>query len=401
MRALLVASIALLSPPRALSNDVRVTTTAELRDAPASAKPGTIIAVAPGEYAGFHVSNVRGEEGRPIVVAGVPGCPAPVIRGAVQLSDVAWLEVERLVIERAPTNGINVDDAGTFETPSHHVVLRDLVVRDTGDRDNQDGIKLSGLDDFRVERCTVERWGRLGSALDMVGCHRGVIEGCTFRDRADDPASSGVQAKGGTRDVVIRRCRFEDAGDRAVNVGGSTALKFFRPPLVDGEEHFEAKAITVEGCTFLGSEAPVAFVGVDGAVVRWNTFYRPRKWIFRVLQETRAEGFVPCRRGVFADNLIAYRAEELAMPSVNVGSETAPKTFRFERNYWHRIGSKTSEPAFTIDFDAELVEQNREGMGDPLFLDEAHGDLRLDPKSPARAFGADALPKPGALPERR
>jgi hypothetical protein len=50
-----------------------------------------------------------------------------------------------------------------------------LAVRDCGGRANHDGIELSGVRDFRLERCTVERcmverWGRGGSAVDVVGC---------------------------------------------------------------------------------------------------------------------------------------------------------------------------------------------------------------------------------------
>jgi len=40
---------------------------------------------------------------------------------------------------------------------------------------------------------------------------------------------SGVQAKGGTSEVVIQACTFLGAGQRAINVGGSTGLEFFRP----------------------------------------------------------------------------------------------------------------------------------------------------------------------------
>ena len=79
---------------------------------------------------------------------------------------------------------------------------------------------------------------------------------------------NGVQTKGGSRNVIIRRNRFESAGARGVNVGGSTGLEFFRPALTAGAEHWEAKEIRVEGNTFLGCTAPVAFVGADAAVVR-------------------------------------------------------------------------------------------------------------------------------------
>lgn len=340
----------------------------------ASAKPGSRVVLAPGEYRGFHLSDVRGLRGQPIVVVAT----GAVFKGGIQLSDVAYLEIEGLVIEGAPGNGLNIDDGGTFDTPSHHVVLRDVTVRDCGGRGNDDGVKLSGVDDFRLERCTVERWGRAGSAVDMVGCHRGVIEGCTIRDREEGAAASGIQAKGGCRDVVIRRCRFEHAGTRAVNLGGSTGLPYFRP----APEGFEAKDVTVEGCTFVGSQAPIAFVGVDGATVRFNTFDRPRKWFFRILQETREEGFVPCRRGSFTDNLVVYRSDEVATP-VNVGPGTAPETFEIARNYWFCIDDPARGPPRL-----PVEEKDAAGGKDPMLGE----DLRPAERSPARRHGAGALP---------
>ncbi|MFN0007904.1 MAG: right-handed parallel beta-helix repeat-containing protein [Planctomycetota bacterium] len=375
---LLLTSQAPTESPR----EVRVATIAELRQALAAASPGTGILVAPGQYEGFFAAGVHGAPGRPVVLRAATADDRPVFRGEVHLSSVSHLEIAGLTIEGAPGNGLNVDDGGRFESPSQHVVLRDLVVRDCGGRGNDDGIKLSGVDDFRLERCTVERWGRNGSAVDMVGCHRGVIEGCTFRDREEDPAANGVQMKGGTRDVAVRGCRFEHAGTRAVHLGGSTALQYFRPR----PEGFEAGDLLVAGCTFVGSEAPVAFVGVDGATVRWNTFYRPRKWFARILQETREPGFVACRGGVFSDNLVAYRASEVGVP-VNVGTETAPETFRFVRNYWHCLDDPKRGPPEMPTKEGDAVS----GL-DPKFRDAEGGDLRLREDSPARGRGAEGLP---------
>jgi hypothetical protein len=337
-----------------------------------AAKPGARIVIAPGEYGGFHVAGVRGLRGQPIVVV----AKGAVFKGGIQLSDVEYLEIEGLVIEGAPGNGLNIDDGGTFETPTHHVVLRDVTVRDCGRRGNEDGIKLSGVNDFLLERCTVERWGRGGSAVDMVACRRGVIDGCTIRDREEDTASSGIQAKGGSSGVTVRRCRFEHAGTRAVNIGGSTGLPYFRPK----PEGFEAKEIVVEGCTFVGSQAPIAFVGVDGATVRFNTFFRPRKWFFRILQET--PDFTPCRGGKFTDNLVAYRSYEIATP-VNVGPGTAPETFEFARNYWYCIDDPARAPPRL-----PVAERDPAGEKDPMLRE----DLSLAERSPARRFGADALP---------
>jgi hypothetical protein len=361
------------------ARDIDVSDVPALRRALESATPGTHIRVAPGDYDGFQIANVKGADGKPIVITAADAKSPPTFRGGVQLCDVVYIEVSNLVIAGAPSNGLNIDDGGTFETPSHHVVLRDLVVRDCGGRGNDDGIKLSGVDDFVLERCTVERWGRGGSAVDMVGCHRGRIESSTFRDREVESAATGAQMKGGSRDVDVRDCRFEHAGERAVNIGGSTGLEYFRPK----PEGFEAKDITIEGCTFIGSLAPIAFVGVDGAIVRHNTFYRPRKWVARILQETRAPEFVPCRKGTFRDNLIVYRASDVAI-AVNVGPGTDPDSFEFARNWWYC----SDDPAHSRP-KLSTAEKESAGGTDPVFVDAEKGDLRLAEKSPARGYGAD------------
>jgi hypothetical protein len=355
--------------------DVEVVDDAGLRRAVAEARPGTTIRVASGEYAGgVFACDLQGEAGRPIVIRAADPSHPPVFRGgnsAFHLARVSHVELRDLVGEGATENGINVDDGGDLENPSRHVVLSGLTIRDVGPDGNRDGIKLSGLADFLVEGCTIERWGRGGSGVDMVGCRDGEVVGCTFR-HGDEEGASGVQMKGGTRDVIVRRCRFEHAGQRAVNLGGSTGLAFFRPR----PEGFEAKDLTVEDCTFLGSGAAVAFVGVDGATVRRNVIYRPKSWAFRILQETRDEGFVPSRGGRIEGNLIVFRADEWK-GAANVGTGTAPETFGFAANAWYALDAPPrSKPTLPV------AETGGVYGVEPRFIDAPAGDLRLHPDFP-------------------
>lgn len=369
---------------RAAQNPATVTVRdmAGLRQVLARVRPGTRVLLAPGDYVGgLYANTVQGTAERPVVIASADPKRPAVFRGGsgVQFSDLVHVEIRDLVFVGATGNGLNIDDGGSYETPSRHVTLRRLTVRDVGPRGNRDGIKLSGVDDFRVEECVVERWGDNGSGIDMVGCHRGVIEGCRFA-HGDEIGSNAVQAKGGSSEIVVRRCRFEHAGHRAVNLGGSTGLEYFRPRGVN----YEARNLRVEGNTFVGSMAPVAFVGVDGAGVRFNTIYRPKRWALRILQETTAPGFVPCRNGQFSDNLVIFRAAEWAQ-AVNIGPNTAPETFQFARNWWYC----QDQPARSRPL---LPTPERDGVvgRDPRLRDPERGDLGPTDGSPAVHVGAHA-----------
>ena len=337
----LSALCALAGSTELLGEDVHARNRSELVAAVRHATPGTRIVLAGGNYgAGFYFKDLRGEEDKPIVLAAADTNNPPVFQHggtALHLSNPAYVELHGLVLRNLEHNGLNIDDGNAPPESARGVVLRNLRISDIGGDGNNDGIKLSGLWDFRIVGCTIERWGtRGGSAIDMVGCHRGLIENNIIEHNDPAPPNcTGVQTKGGTSEIVIRSNRFDNAGGRSVNIGGSTGLPFFRPPLVEGEDHFEAKDIIVERNTFKGSIAPIAFVGVDGAIVRFNTIEHPGRWAIRILQETKAPGFVPCRNGQFTDNTILFRSGNWAEGGVNIGGGTAPETFTFARNQWY------------------------------------------------------------------
>jgi hypothetical protein len=341
--------------------------------------------VAPGTYeGGLYLGGLQGTEDAPIVIAGADPDSPPVIEGGgsgMHLVNATWLELRDFVLRGATGNGLSIDDGGDHASPAHHITLRRLRVEEVGPEGNRDGIKLSGVDDFRVIDCTVERWGSGGSAIDMVGCHRGLIEGCTFRHE-QGTGGTGVQAKGGTSEIVIRRNRFQHAGSRAVNIGGSTGLQYFRPE----PQGYEAKDITVEGNVFVGSMASLAFVGCDGATVRFNTIYMPDKWAVRILQETREPGFVPCRDGVFEDNIVVFRSDAWSEGGVNIGPGTSPETFSFSRNVWYCEDDPRVGPRLPTEEHDGLVGE------DPLLVDPENGDFSLQEGSPAEGRGHTALP---------
>ena len=313
-----------------VTGDVRVTNSESLARAIRDAKPGVTILIEPGTYRGGISASIQGARGKPVIIrAADPKNPPRIVGGGsgIHLTDSSYVELHDLVIERATGNGINIDDGGTYATPSHHIRLQNLVVRDLP-AGNHDGIKLSGVHESQVNWCLVERWG--GSGVDMVGCYKVAVSSCTFRDGGD----SGVQAKGGSRDISISECLFDDYGQRGVNAGGSTGMQYFRWFGGTPTEKYEAKDVRIVDNTFVGGMALMAFVGVDGAVAEHNTIVNPGRWAIRILQETREPGFVPSRRVTFSRNLIVFNSSNWSEGGVNIGSGTEPGTFTFKENFW-------------------------------------------------------------------
>src|SRR5262245_22043238 len=100
----------------AAAEDVNVKDRGELAATLSAAKPGTVILVAPGTYAGgLSASGVSGEKGKPIVIRAADLKKPPVIEGGqsgIHLSGCSFIELENLTLTGAKANGLNIDDGG-------------------------------------------------------------------------------------------------------------------------------------------------------------------------------------------------------------------------------------------------------------------------------------------------
>lgn len=300
---------------------------ADLPRALAGLKPGAVLQIGPGEYpGGHHVSGVAS-----LTVEALDPKNPPVFRGGKtgwQFSRCPALTVRYLKITGQSQNGLNLDDGGgESQGPVEGITVEDVEISDIGPQGNYDGIKCSGLDRLTIRRCSVSGWG--GQGIDFVGCHKSRIEGCRFVGKEGFSASAGIQLKGGTSEVVVENCRFQAAGQRPLNIGGSTGLEYFRPK----GALYEAKAIVVKNNVIEGSPCAAAFVGVDGAEFSNNTLLYPEKWIFRILQETKVPEFAPCRNVVIKNNRIVFRRAAVRT-EINSSNGVAAETFRFENNRW-------------------------------------------------------------------
>ena len=322
----MIRLLPLLLASTTLAETIVIKDPSTLRATLADLKPHTTLQIAPGDYPGGH--HITGVDHLTLEALDKDN-PPRFIGGntAFQFSRCPHLTLSHLHITGQSANGLNLDDGGQLDSPIPGITLDHLEVSDIGPTGNHDAIKCSGLKQLTIRDCSITGWG--GQGIDFVGCHDSLITACRFTGKPGFTASAAIQLKGGTSGIIVEKCRFLNAGERPLNIGGSTGLAYFRPP---GTQH-EAASIVVRDNHIEGSLCAAAFVGVDGAEFSNNTILYPTKWIFRILQETREPGFAPCRNVLIKNNRITFLRSQV-QTDINLSDGTAPETFRFESNHW-------------------------------------------------------------------
>jgi|DewCreStandDraft_4_1066084.scaffolds.fasta_scaffold00022_96 hypothetical protein len=333
---------------------------------------------------GDYINNLQGEENKWIYIISDPQNPARFSGGntAFQLSDVSYLHIKGITFEAQKVNGVNIDDGGSYESPSHHIIIENCSWLSMNATGNNDELKLSGLDDFQIVGCTFQNGSAGGSLIDMVGCHNGIIRNNTF----NNAGSNCIQAKGGTRFVTIEQNWFYNGGQRSINIGGSTGLDFFRPK----DANYEASDIFVYSNVFIGSVAPIAFVGSVNCKVINNTLINPSRWLVRILQENTNTGFLTCGNNTFANNICYFNNSANNELGINIGPNTSPETFFFYNNLWYNSDNQNWTGP-----NKNIIHLNSIINSDPLFRDRFESDFDLQDSSPAIAKGMDV-----AFPEK-
>jgi hypothetical protein len=341
------------------------------------ATPGDTILIHGSTYPGSQfVTNLQGTANAWIHVLAAPG-DTIIFQGGNEgwhLTDAAYVHISGFTFENQNANTVNIDDGGTYVTPSHHLLIENCVFRDIAGTGNNDLLKMSGVDSFEVRNCTFLNGAAGGSGIDMVGCHHGIIQDNSW----ENMGSNCIQAKGGTQYIRIEGNTFKNGGQRTLNLGGSTGLQFFRPDTA----HFEAADIQVYSNVIMGSWAAIAYVGSVNVEVVNNTIFKPQNWVLRILQETvDPNRFLPCGNNTFQNNIV-YFTNSLRREA-NIGPDTDPTSFTFSNNLWfNQDDLNWSGPTTLPVSDVDLIVGS-----DPLFQDTSAADFSIPMRSPAVSMG--------------
>jgi hypothetical protein len=356
-------------------------TYSSISSAAAFVNAGDTIFVEGGIYSGGDfISNLHGIDSNWICIISDTNNPA-IFKGgnfAFMMSDVSHIKISGFVMDGQTQNGVNIDDGGSYDTPTVHILIEHCKWLKMDATGNNDELKMSGVDSFTVRKCIFQNGSAGGSLVDMVGCHNGVFED----NRFENGGSNSIQAKGGSQNIRIQRNMFINGGQRAINIGGATGKQYFRPLNAD----FEAQFVGVHSNIFIGSMAPIAFVGAVRCEVVNNTFIEPERWMVRILQENSESGMQITGKNKFTNNICYFSNMADNEKCINIGAGTAPKTFIFSNNLWYnKENSNWAGPNTAVQHFGQYLNIN------PKFKDLGNNIYSLIEDSPAIGSGLELV----------
>jgi nitrous oxidase accessory protein NosD len=231
-----------------------------------AARPGDVVALRRGIYAGGIWVESSGAPGRPIVVRPAEGPGTVVIEGGEEGINIAAgahdLVFEGLEVRGSGNNLVHIQDG------AHRIVLRDLHVHHAGD--DGDGIKINQAHDILIERVECHhpgrRPGRPGGnpaqeCIDLVDAQRVIVQDSYLHDGGN----MLLYAKGGSHDVIFQRNvivgQGGDAIDPCVGLGAWTDRELLR------DNEYEAQDIVFRNNVVSGCRAGA--IGVYDARRAW------------------------------------------------------------------------------------------------------------------------------------
>jgi hypothetical protein len=302
-------------------------------------RPGDEIILMPGRHRPASFDRLAGTAEAPIIIRGAspqkPSIIASQLDG-IRVKEGAHLVIQDLQISGGSASGIWIGAAqpesetqaaepDAVLTPrlgasndkvrtqrARDILIRNVSISKIGPRGQRHGIFLTGFVDVRIDGVRIEGWG--GSAIELLACEDVAITKSQFRGIEDHSQNCGVRARAGCDRVNISGCRFENAGDFVISMGGKSNPEDFVPPIpadAASASLAEATRVQVEHCTIIGGLCAAAFIHAEHCNVQANTIVRPRRCALGLLNDSPDVRIKPTGPNVFGANLVFWQAGDI------------------------------------------------------------------------------------------
>jgi hypothetical protein len=281
------------------------------------ARPGDEIILLPGRHRGATFDRLAGTPEAPITIRGAsvqkPAIIAAQLDG-IRVKQGAHLIIKDLQITGGSASGIWISGAQPGSPPerSRNILINNVAISKIGPRGQRHGVFLSALNDVRILGLRVEGWG--GSAIEITACNDVSITTSTFRGLEDHTQFCGVRARAGAERISITDCRFDNAGDFVICMGGKSSPDDFVPPVAPEAPTAsipEVANMQVDRCKIIGGMCPLALIHAEHCALRASTIVRPHRCVIAVLNESPDVRVKPSARNTFGYNLTVWQSGDL------------------------------------------------------------------------------------------
>jgi hypothetical protein len=303
-------------------------------------RPGDEVILLPGRHRPASFDRLVGTSEAPITIRGAsPQKPAVISAqlDGIRIKHGAHLVIKDLQITGGSASGIWISGAsaeGSAAQRDNDILITNVAISKIGPRGQRHGIYLNALNDVRVVGARIEGWG--GSAIELVACSDVTIASGTFKGLVDHTQYCGIRARAGSERVSISECRFENAGDFVICMGGKSNPTDFIPAIPSDAQAAsvsEAAAIQVDRCKIVGGLCPIALIHADACSVRASTIVRPHRCVMAVLNESPDVRVKPTGRNTFGFNLMVWQAGDIVRLA-EIGEGAKADTIVLEDNLW-------------------------------------------------------------------
>jgi parallel beta-helix repeat protein len=309
-------------------------------------RPGDEIVLMPGRHRCATFEAIVGTSKFPIIIRGADPQDPPLIEGTregIRIKMAAHIVIKNIKITGGTICGISIKNGTPLQQQqllrtgksfsATNIRIENVEISKIGPRGLRHAIVAAGISALRILDSQITGWG--GSAVELVACDDVTISRCNFASLPDYSQQFGVRIRGGTQRVQVEFCKFENAGERVISIGGASEPdEFTNSAAVDPKsEPVEASNVRVEHCIINGGGCGIAFVHADDCVVRNNTIIRPKLTIMAMLTEQKDERFSTGKRNIFGMNIVTWQPGDFKQLT-SISTKVNTELFVLEENVW-------------------------------------------------------------------
>jgi len=222
----------------------------------ATAGPGDRVILAPGNYGHIWLQGKNGTPGNLIQIIAQDPSNRPVFLNpgseGFQIANCSYLLFDGLVVRGATDEGFHLQPSGGW---TNHIIMRNCLSDSMPTSGNTDTFKSDGTNNTLFYACKTDSCG--DSGFDFVGCRDTLI----MRSTMSDNGGSGIHPKGGSYNFGFYKNRFNAAGERDHQFGGSSGSQYYHQGNYE-DPGYEAYDQVAMGNVLVGGWSAVALMGM-------------------------------------------------------------------------------------------------------------------------------------------